>query len=176
MYPFIRLAWQTWKVRKTPSLVMTDTHVSHHLILPWDLDPFLELNNGRTLTIFDLGRIPLGLRTGLKRAVRTNRWGMTVAGSTVRYRRRVVLFDRLEMHSRGIGWDARFFYVEQSLWRATECTSHVVVRMAVTSKQGIVPPERVLEAMGYAGENPILPDWVQQWSSAEAARPWPPER
>ena len=155
---------------------MTGTHVSHHVILPWDLDPFLELNNGRTLTLFDLGRIPLGLRTGLKRVVRANGWGMTVAGSTVRYRRRVVLFDRLKMHSRGIGWDGRFFYVEQSLWRGQECTSHVVLRMAVTSKQGIVAPHRVLGAMGYPVESPALPDWVQKWTEAEVARPWPPER
>jgi acyl-CoA thioesterase FadM len=176
MYPFIRLIWQVWKVRKASALPVTGTHVSHHVILPWDLDPFLELNNGRTLTVFDLGRIPLGLRTGLKRTIAAQGWGITVAGSTVRYRRRVVLFNRLVMHSRCIGWDNRFFYIEQSLWRGAECTSHVMIRTAITSKQGIVAPERVLAAMAFNGATPLLPDWVQKWSEAEAARPWPPER
>jgi acyl-CoA thioesterase FadM len=176
MYPFGRLAWEMWVNRRALPLAVTDTHVSHHRIWPQDLDPFVELNNGRTLTLFDLGRIPLGMRTGLQRVIRARGWGLTVAGSTVRYRRRVVLFDRLEMHSRCVGWDARFLYIDQSLWRGTECTSHVMIRTAITSRAGIVPPNQVLDAIGYAGPVPVLPDWVQKWSVAEAVRPWPPER
>jgi hypothetical protein len=40
---------------------------------------------------------------------------MAVAGNSLRYRRRVRAFHRLEMRSRLLGWDARFLYVEQSM-------------------------------------------------------------
>ena len=176
MYPFFRMAHQLWKHRNAPPLPILGTHVSRHRCWPWDLDPWVELNNGRTLTLYDLGRLPLGQRTGLHRMLKANGWGMTVAGNTVRYRRRVRGMDVVTMHSRCIGWDHRFLYIEQSMWRGDDCTSQQVIRSAITSKAGIVQPIRALEAMGQAQERPVLPEWVQKWITAEDARPWPPVR
>jgi acyl-CoA thioesterase FadM len=174
MYPFLRMALELWSVRGAAPLPVTGTHVSQHRCWPWDLDPWRELNNGRTLTLYDLGRLPLGARTGLHRVLAANGWGMTVAGNSTRYRRRVRLFDRVTMVSRCLGWDARFVYMEQSMWKAGECTSHILIRSAVTSAGGIVPPARVMQALGQSPESPALPDWVQAWIAADAARPWPP--
>lgn len=176
MYPYLRMAKELWKFRKAPALPILGTHVSTHRCWPWDIDPWMELNNGRTLTIFDLGRIPLGIRTGLKRVLLANGWGLTVAGNTVRYRRRVRAFDRVTIHSRCIGWDHRFLYLEQSMWKGDDCTTHMIIRSAVTSKEGIVVPERLLAALGHPGESPALPDFVQSWIAAEGIRPWPPTR
>ena len=175
MYPFLRLMIEFLAVRRMPPLPLTGTHVSTHTCLPWDLDPWRELNNGRTLTLYDLGRVPMALRTGLVRVMGPNGWGLTVEGNICRYRRRVRMFDRITIVSRCLGWDARFLYMEQSMWKGAECTSQMVLRSAVTSKDGIVPPARVLEALGEPVESPVLPDWVQAWIAAEAARPWPPQ-
>lgn len=176
MYPFLRMAKELVRARRLPPLGLLDTHVSHHRCWPWDLDPWMELNNGRTLTLFDLGRLPLGRRTGLDRVLRANRWGLTVAGSSVRYRRRVTVFSALTMHTRCIGWDARFLYMEQSMWRGDDCTSHVLIRSAVVSKGGMVAPEKLARAMGHSGQSPALPAWVLAWIEADATRPWPPAR
>lgn len=176
MYPFLRMAKEIWANRNAPPLGLTEAHVSHHLCWPWDLDLWAELNNGRTLTLYDLGRIPLAMRTGLGRVICRHGWGITVAGNSVRYRRRVRMFDRVEMVSRCIGWDARFFYMEQSMWRAGGCTSHMLLRSAITSAAGIVPPAEVLAAMGQPPESPDLPGWVRAWIAADAERPWPPGR
>lgn len=176
MYPFIRMAKEIWKNRRAAPLGITEAHVSHHICWPWDLDLWAELNNGRTLTLYDLGRIPLAMRTGLGDLIRTHRWGITVAGNTVRYRRRVRMFDRVEIVSRCIGWDARFVYMEQSMWRAGDCTSHMLLRSAITSKSGIVPPAEALAALGQPAASPELPGWVRAWIAADAERPWPPRR
>jgi acyl-CoA thioesterase FadM len=175
MYPYFRMAKELWTFRRAPPLDVTGMHVSHHRCWPQDLDPWRELNNGRTLTLYDLGRIPYAVRTGLAAAVRAQGWGLTVAGNTTRYRRRVRLWDRVEMRTRCIGWDRRFFYIEQSMWNGAECTSHMLLRSAVTSAAGIVAPARVLEAMGLPVESPELPGWVQAWSAADHERPWPPQ-
>jgi acyl-CoA thioesterase FadM len=175
MYPFFRMAYQLWLYRKAPALPILGTHVSRHRCWPWDLDPWVELNNGRTLTLYDMGRLPLGMRTGLHRMLKAQGWGMTVAGNTVRYRRRVRGMDVVTMRSRCIGWDHRFLYIEQSMWKGDDCTSQQVIRSAITSKDGIVPPVRALEALGQAQDSPVLPAWVQDWISAEDGRPWPPD-
>ena len=174
MYPFLRLPWQFWRHRASGPLALGGTHVSEHVCWPWDLDIFGELNNGRALTLYDMGRIPWLRRLGLDRAIRENRWQVAVAGASVRYRRRVRAFDRITMKTRAIGWDARFLYSEQSMWVRGECAGHVLIRSAVTDRNGIVPPARVLASLGHEVPAPELPSWVKAWIAAEAERPWPP--
>ncbi|MHA1128244.1 MAG: acyl-CoA thioesterase [Alphaproteobacteria bacterium] len=175
MYPVFRMVYQILKHRNDPALPLGGAHISEHICWPWDLDLWMELNNGRTLTLYDLGRIPLARRIGLLAALKRRKWGLTVAGSSVRYRRRVTMFNRFEMRSRTLGRDARFFYIQQSMWRNGEATSSALYRTAVTDKNGIVATDLVVQEMGHPDWNPTLPEWVQTWIDAEAQRVWPPE-
>ena len=174
MYPFLRLIREVFRNRKAEPLPLLGTHIARHTCWPWDIDPWMELNNGRTLTLYDMGRVGLFLRIGIVPVMKANRWAGTVAGSSFRYRRRVRAFDRYELRTRMLGWDERFFYAEQSMWRKGECTSHGLLRMAITDANGLVGTARVADAFGYSGESPALPDWVRAWITAEAVRPWPP--
>lgn len=175
MYPVVRLMWQLYKHRKSAPLPVTGTHVSQHYCLPWDIDLWRELNNGRTLTLYDLGRIPLAGRTGLIAVLKRKRWGLTIAGASVRYRRRVRVFERVEMRSRVVWWDDKFVYIEQSMWtRDGHCANHILYRTAVTGKPGIIPPETVIAELGADTPRPAQPEWVRGWIEADALRPWPP--
>jgi acyl-CoA thioesterase FadM len=181
MYPYIRLAQAIWRARRSPPLGIVDTHVSQHRIWPWDLDPWMELNNGRTLTLFDLGRIPMSLRLGFHRAAQENGWGLTVAGNSTRYRKRVTVFTVLTHRARVLGWDDRFAYVEQSFWNGDDCTAHMLLRSAFiaargSGKSGIIPPATVVRALGQNPVSPALPDWARAWIDADAMRNWPPDR
>ena len=84
MYPFFRIVKELVLYGKPNSQSLFEEYVSHHLCWPWDLDVWLELNNGRTLTIFDLGRVPLVRRVGLHGILKKNNWSFTVAGSSIR--------------------------------------------------------------------------------------------
>lgn len=174
MYPLIRLAKEILLHRKSGDLSVLDTHVSHHRCWPQDIDLFLEMNNGRILTILDLGRTGLAHRVGLLGALRQNGWGLTMAGVSVRYRKRIRPFVKFRTVSKAVGWDHRFFYLDQSIWIGNECAVQALYRSAVIDKNGIVPPQHVFEAMGFTGNTPTLPDWVQAWIDADATRPWPP--
>ena len=176
MYPFFRIVYQGFKHRNAPALTIDEPHISQHRCWPVDIDLWWELNNGRTLTLYDLGRIQMARRIGLIKVLRAKGWSMTMAGVTARYRRRVVMFDRFEMRSKAIGHDGRFLLLEQSMWKDGEALSSVLYRVAVVGKNGIVPTADVAEAMGLAGWNPELPDWVAAWTAAENKRAWPPER
>lgn len=175
MYPFIRVAIEMLRARRAAPLGLLEAHVSRHRCLPGDLDMAWELNNGRTLTLMDLGRMPLFARTGMFRRVYAAGLFLTMAGVTVRYRRRVRLWDRVTLRSRILCWDARFFYLEQAMIRADgEAANHALYRVAVAGPQGIVAPQEVAALVGHAAPSPALPDWVAAWIAAEAARPWPP--
>ena len=159
MYPFPRMIWQLWRHRNDPPLDLFDIHESRHLCLPWDLDIFAELNNGRTLTLLDLGRVPAARRTGLEGALRRRRWGMTMAGVHVRYRRRIRAMERITMRTRLVCWDHRFIYLEQAMFKESgEAANHALYRGAVTGPGGIVAPAEVLAEMGQAHATCTIPD------------------
>lgn len=176
MYPLIRILLEAGLSSRKPPLPLGGTHVSHHRCMPWDLDTFLELNNGRTLTLLDIGRTGLAMRSGLLSTLRAQRWGLTVAGISVRYRKRIRALDRFDIHSQAIGRDARFIYLHQSIWKpGGEAACSALYRVGVTAKGKLVPVEDVAKALGEPDWNPPLPPWAEAWIEAEAHRPWPPD-
>ncbi|MBT9385887.1 acyl-CoA thioesterase [Pseudooceanicola sp. CBS1P-1] len=176
MYPYLRFIRDIRQARRAPPLALDQTHVSHLRIWPGDIDPWSELNNGRTLTLYDLGRLPLAIRAGFTEVLKRQGWGLTVAGSVVRYRQRLTLFQKVEMRSRLMGADARFLYMEQSLWSDPQtCANHAILRTAVIAGRRMVPMAEVLAALGTQAL-PALPGWAGDLFAAESARPWPPER
>ncbi|WP_342077382.1 acyl-CoA thioesterase [Yoonia sp. SS1-5] len=174
MYPLVRLAKEYILARQKGPLPPLGTHVSHHRCWPQDIDLFMEMNNGRILTILDLGRTTLAHRVGLLRALQRNKWGLTMAGVSVRYRKRIRPFVKFRVVSKPVGWDHRFMYLDQSIWIGDECAVQALYRSAATDKNGIVAPDRLFAAMGFTETQPALPDWVKAWIDADATRPWPP--
>lgn len=175
MYPIIRMIKEFAIFRNAPKLGNFEAHVSHHRCWPQDIDVFMEMNNGRILTILDLGRTLLGHRTGLMGVLKENGWGMTMAGVSVRYRRRIRPFTKFRMVSRGLGWDDKFMYLDQTIWIGDQCAVQALYRAAITGPDGIVPPVKISESLGREIVSPPLPDWVNNWVDADATRIWPPE-
>lgn len=175
MYPYLRLFGELLSNLRVPRLDLGETHVSMFRIWPWDIDPFFELNNGRVLTLMDLGRFGTLQRLGVPQRLKELGWYGTVAGSTVRYRRRITVFQKLELRTRIVGWDERFIYFEQAIWRRSECCAHAMIRVALTEGKGIVPTSKVAAAFGFPADSPEMPTWVLAWAEAETQRPWPPQ-
>ena len=97
MYPFLRTVKELIKYRKATRLPIGGVHVSHHICWPWDLDMRGELNNGRTLSNFELGRFGWAQRTGLITLLCKQKCGITIAGASARYCHRTSDFDFIDM-------------------------------------------------------------------------------
>lgn len=181
MYPLIRLFVSSFKANRAFKTSTPENRLSYDatseldfICRPWDLDLFMEMNNGRVLTLYDLGRFDLSIRSGLWDVLRKNKWGLAVAGSTVRYRKRVRLFDKVTMRTQMVGMDERWFYIAQSMWVKGEPTSSVLLRTCVTAKGRSVKTDEVREALGVDLAMPLA-DWVKDWEEADKERPWPPQ-
>lgn len=73
-------------------------------VWPTDLDMNFHMNNGRYLTLCDVGRIDLMMRTGLWRPVLKNSWLPALTSSSTRYRCELRLGDVFELETKILGW------------------------------------------------------------------------
>jgi len=172
MYPYFRLFRILINAKFGSSLSLDDDSVLKMRVFVGDIDIYPELNNGRHLTIMDMGRMDLAQRTGLLQTVHEKKWGFAVSGASVRYRHRLKAFKRFELHTRIVATDDRWFYFHQYIVRKGKTHSSALVRAGITSRQGLVPVTKVLEAMAMPHWNPDMPKWVEAWSEAEELRPW----
>jgi acyl-CoA thioesterase FadM len=138
-----------------------------------DMDLYPEVNNGRQLTLMDLGRIDVAARTGLMRVIRERRWNLVAGGSSIRYRRRLPLWARFTLRTEVIGHDERWFYFLQEMYRGETICSSALIKAGVRNRAGLIAASEVTAAMGRPDWNPPLPDWVIAWIAAEGQRPWP---
>ena len=138
-------------------------------VLPTDLDANMHMNNGRYLSIMDLGRFDLTIRNGLLGA--TLRRGMRpVVGSVmIRYRRSLDPFQRYTLRTRALCWDEKWVYLEQRFERAGELAAVGVVKALFVGKSGPVPTRDVFATIGFAGDSPPMPDAVELWRRSEEA-------
>lgn len=172
MYPFYRIFKLLATAKRKPKLSVMGESVLHMRVWPGDIDIFNELNNGRHLTMMDFGRFDLASRSGLLQLVKEKRWGLVVAGASVRYRHRLHLFNKFELHTKVAGFDEKWFYFHQEIIRNTKIHSSALIRTAVTSKKGIVNVCDVIKELGINIEKKPLPEWVKAWADAEELRPW----
>ena len=175
MFPYLRFFGRMFAAKRQPQVGLFEESVITTRIGLFDIDPWMELNNGRTQTLYDIARVPHYAR--METAEKFSKFGIfvTVAGSSMRYRNRVRPFTKVEIRTRLIGWDEKFFYTEQSMWRAYTCFNHGLIRQAFGRRgKGLVPPPDVMKMFEMDPTSPELPNWVAGWISADAERPWPP--
>ena len=66
MYPVVRVIREMRRAGRLPPLAPGETHVTRTRCWPQDLDTAWELNNGRSLTLFDMSRMALFDASGIR--------------------------------------------------------------------------------------------------------------
>lgn len=164
MVLLFRTLWKALTLRLRPPLGPLGVSVLSFRVWPNDLDVNIHMNNGRFLSVMDLGRFDLSFRTGLGRAMLKNRWKPLVGGLSMRYRRSLAPFERYELHTRLLGWDAKWFYLEQRFLKGGNLVAEGIVRALFRGRKGNVAVSEVLAQMGYEGPEPELPEAVRRWA------------
>ncbi len=130
-----------------------------------DVDMLGHINNGRYLTICDLGRFQISAATGLDRVFRENNWHPVVAYSAVRFRKSLNLFAQFELITRLIWWDDQWFYFEHRFVKGGDLYVKVLIKGTTLNKDGKkVPMKDFISALGVdispPSENaPLIAAW-----------------
>lgn len=169
MYVLVRLLLVWLRSRSAPRQLPTDLIVTPLRALPNDLDLNRHVNNGRYLTLMDLGRYDFIFKTGLLPLVKKNGWYPVVSTAAIRFRKSLVAWQRFELTTQIIWWDEKWFFIEQVFRVGNHVFARALVKGLFRDQNGNVSVQRLLEAVGEPARDPgPPPPLVSGWLAAEA--------
>ncbi|GGH48762.1 acyl-CoA thioesterase [Microbacterium album] len=160
--------------RRQGTLPMTAVGRIRLTTLPTDIDILRHMNNGRYLSLFDLGRWDLMTRTGLMDMMRERGWYPVVANETITFRKSLNLWQRFEVQTRWIGHDDRAIYLEHRAVVRGEVYTSAIIRARVLRRSPgpdgsrTVPLEELFAAVDLPEELPEVPAWMHAWAEGAA--------
>lgn len=134
-----------------------------------DCDMNLHVNNGRFLSLMDIGRIDHAGRSGLIDLFRRTGWNAVAGGVTIRFRRELRLGARYVLRTRCIGWDERWSFWEQSFERLDgQLAARAYAKVAVLDgDRQRLDSARVMHELGIDEPSPDLPAGVAAWQASD---------
>ena len=166
---FFRLFYLLIAARRRSKLSVLETGRVPMWVWPGDLDVLWHMNNGRYLTIMDLGRVDFLIRSGLLDKLRQRNWYPVVAALSITYKRPLKLWQKFEMTTRVAGWDERWIYLQQEFHSGGKLVAAALVKGTFRSAEGAVPMAAIVELSGFKGEPPQIPAAAAGLSESEIA-------
>lgn len=157
---------------KLPSALSTGSLYFH--VLPTDLDLNGHMNNGRYLTIMDIGRMDFVLRVKLAGYVIKNGYIPVLSSAKMRYRIPLMPFEEYELQTRILCWDDKWVFMEQRFIIADGPKAGVAAAIGLIkgsfydkNTKTTVPTGDIIKAIGHSEDSPAMPDYIQKWQEAE---------
>ena len=139
-----------------------------------DLDLSLHMNNGRYLTLMDLGRLDVLARSGLWRALVKNAWTPIASAITIRYRRELRPFQKFRLETRLVTWDTTLVVMEQTFvivggTRDGQVAARALFKGGLYDRKAraFVPVAQLMETIGVRETSPAPSDDVAAFLKAD---------
>jgi len=168
---FLRFAKAIGGSLTAPQIDLTDSITQEFRALPSDCDANLHINNARYLRLMDLGRVALVARLGLLTPLVKNRWGAVVGAVEIEFLREIAMFDRFDLVTRIVGWDRKWFYIEQRFEREGRLLAVGRVQGLFRGKKGSVSPAELVAELGPWVTSPGLPPAFSRLAERSSRRP-----
>ncbi|MDX8379319.1 MAG: thioesterase family protein [Gallionella sp.] len=117
-------------------------------VLPNDLDINFHMNNGRYLTICDLNRMDVFVRSGLLKAMFKRRWIPVIAEHTMTYKKPLGLFERFDVTLEVSRWDEKYFYMIHTFSKGERIVAQGTSKGCVYARGiGVISPAQAMAAV-----------------------------
>lgn len=145
-------------------------------VWPNDLDANMHMNNGRYLTIMDLGRLDLILRSGLLRLALKRKYQPVLAAAQMRFRMQLKPLRPFDLETRVLCWDDKWVYIEQRFLFVTGKKAGAVAAIGIVkggfydpNTKTTVPTADLLRTLNLPDQSPDFPAHIKEWIEAEEA-------
>ena len=171
---YIRLILCIIKSLLRPKMDVIDACSMRFHVLPNDLDFNMHMNNGRYLTIMDLGRLEMLIRTGMVKRVTDRSHAPVVGAAKIRYRLPLMPFQPYDLVTRVIYWDDQWAYIEQRFVIAKGDKAGAVAAIGVVKvslydriNKRRPDPREFMKGLGLTHQSPPMPDYIKDWNVTE---------
>ncbi|WP_444997279.1 thioesterase family protein [Aliikangiella sp. IMCC44359] len=142
---------------------------SNFRVMPWDLDAFGHMNNGRYLQISDVARVDWMSKANILNALLKNRWGAVLGGNLIRYEQALNIFQKYTVKTTVDCWDERWFYIRHIFISTSGKTvAKCLTKAALVGKQGWVGTQPIIDQVVPGLESPQMPIDFRNWLMAES--------
>lgn len=157
-------AKQPWKQAKR--VAGTDVIVTKMRVWLTDLDINRHVTNSRYFAMADIARTDFTFKTGAHKVAWKHK-AMPIVGDTWgKFRKELKLFQKFEVHTKLIGWDEKWFFMQHQYKRNGRVVGMVVVRGLFRSGKGHVAPSAFFHALKMDDSPPAMEPWLEQWSKS----------
>jgi len=163
VFPWLRLARVTLGLVSKSKVDLLATTLVHLRVGTNDLDFNGHVNNGRYLALADIGRIHWFVRTGVLGVARRNKALPIIGDALAKFRQDLKLFQRFEIHTRLIGWDRKWGFLEHRFVRTDRVIGVVAIRGVFKGPSGPLDPGVLLAGVAHSAPSPELPEWANRF-------------
>ena len=169
MNHLFRLLWLvlTWRFQKrlTPENPVCITHFRCWFT---DIDVLMHMNNGKYLSLMDLGRVDLMLRMGAFQKLRKKGIYPVVVSEAIRFRRSIKLFSKFRIVTETIGWDDKYVFLTQKFYVREDMYASALIKGRFLHNDGRkIPPSELWEAAGMMPKIPTHAPAMQMLQTLE---------
>ncbi len=145
---YLRLLLIYLQAKRSSTITVDDLSNQLNLtVLPNDLDISFHVNNGRYLTLCDLSRFDLFVRSGLLTVMKQRKWMPLVAYHDMNYKSSLKLFQRFTLDMNIHDYDGKHFYSNHIFTVGEKVIAQGKSESVVRGREGVIPPQDVVEAV-----------------------------
>ena len=164
-----RLIWMFLTAsRRSGCVVLEETRLSFR-VLPTDLDVNLHLTNSRYFSFMDLSRVDHMIRNGAWKHIRANKLMPVLGSGSIRFRRPVPPFARIDVTTRVVGGDEKWVYLEHKIESGDTVYAIAILKAAFLDGKDRVKMGRLLEMFSHHGELQPLSEALAHIRDADEA-------
>jgi acyl-CoA thioesterase FadM len=146
---------------------INETSIISMRVLPTDLDLNFHMNNGRYLTIMDIGRTELVIRSGLHKLVIAEKLSAVASGININFFKPLAPLEKYELHTSVLTWDESWFYLKQEFIKDNQIKASAIAKVIFLKKGKRVRPDYLLKKMGKEVSPPKAPEYFQSMLNSE---------
>ena len=157
--------------RRAPAMDATEVGRIRLRVVPTDLDVLGHMNNGVYLSLMDLGRMDLLVRTGAWKRLSALGMYPVMANESISFRKSLQPWQRFELETKLVGIDDKAVYCEQRFVVDGEIYAQAMTRGRFLRKGGgVVSVDDLTTLLEVDAAHFPPPAWVTRWA-ADVALP-----
>lgn len=134
----------------------------------WITDVDLSImNNAAMLTITEMGRIDLIIRTGFLKYAMKNRLYTPLASISAQFRRPLKRFQKFQLKTQLIYWDEKWIYIWHRVEREKKTIAVVLAKCTVKKGRELIPFESIIHKLNWEMKSKNRPEMIDRFERGE---------